>query len=192
MLEYPDDVSGLVFVDPASEDRLFTMINGQGILIADVTPEQLKSTFPTQAVKIPRRNPQRGSPFDELPSDLYSLRVRLDEKLIAATPDSVPPGVVGESQEAERAFLARLKATRAGNAHPLGDRPTVVLSRGDEPNAEREAVHEALANLSTNSRHSIVAGSGHEIHLFQPLAVIQAITDVVKAVQEKTPLASRR
>jgi pimeloyl-ACP methyl ester carboxylesterase len=191
VLEYPDDVAGLVFVDPASEDRLFTMIDGQGILIADVTPEQLKSTFPTQAVKIPRRNPQRGSPFDKLPPDLYALRIRLDEKLIASTPDSVAPDVVGESQEAERAFLARLKATRAGNNHPLGDRPTVVLSRGDEPNAEREAVHEALANLSTNSRHSIVAGAGHEIHLFQPAAVIQAIADVVKAFREKSQLPRR-
>ncbi len=191
VLEHPDDVVGLVFVDPASEDRLFTMVNGEGVLIADVTAEQLKSTFPTQAVRIPRRNPQRGTPFDKLPPDLYEIRVKLDEKLIAATPDTVPAAVVGASQETERAFLARLKATRTDNPHPLGDRPTVVLSRSDDPNADREAVHAALARLSTNARHSIVAGSGHEIHLFQPAAVIQAIADVVKAVREKTPLPPR-
>src|SRR5262245_22173179 len=28
--EYPDDVVGLVLVDPSSEDRLFTMVDGQG------------------------------------------------------------------------------------------------------------------------------------------------------------------
>jgi pimeloyl-ACP methyl ester carboxylesterase len=191
VLEYPDDVVGLVFVDPASEDRLFTMIDGQGVLIADVTAEQLRTTFPKEPVRVPRRNPQRGSPFDKLPPDLYEIRVKLDEKLIAATPDTVPAAVVGASQETERAFLARLKATRKDNPHPLGDRPTVVLSRGDEPNAEREAVHAALARLSTNSRHSIVAGAGHEIHLFRPEVVIQAINDVVKAAREKSPLPGR-
>ena len=191
LLDYPEEVVGLVFVDPASEDRLFTMVDGQGVLIADVTAEQLRTTFPKETVSIPRRSPQLGSPFDKLPPDLYETRVRLDEKLIAETPDSVPAAVVGASQEGERAFLARLKATRKDNPHPLGDRPTVVLSRGEDPNAEREAAHAALARLSTNSRHSIVAGSGHEIHLFQPAAVIQAIADVVKAVREKAPLPPR-
>jgi pimeloyl-ACP methyl ester carboxylesterase len=191
VLDYPDDVVGLVFVDPSSEDRLFTMIDGQGVLIADVTAEQLRTTFPKEPVSVPRRNPQRGSPFDRLPPELYQIRITLDEQLIAATPETVPAAVVGASQEGERAFLARLKATRKDNPHPLGDRPTVVLSRGDDPDADREAVHAALARLSTNSRHSIVAGSGHEIHLFQPPAVIQAIEDVVKALREKGSLPPR-
>ena len=180
-----------MLVDPASEDRLFTMLNGEGVAIAELTAEQLKSTFPRQTVRVPKRSPQTGAPFDKLPRELYEVRLRLDEKLIASAPDSVTPEVVGASQEAERAFLARLLATRKGNARPLGDRPTVVLSRGDEPNAEREAVHAALASLSTNSRHSIVAGAGHEIHLFQPPAVIQAIADVVRSVRERTPLPPR-
>ena len=37
---YPDDVAGFVFVDPSTEDRLFTMIDGQAIAIAEVTAEQ--------------------------------------------------------------------------------------------------------------------------------------------------------
>ena len=91
-----------------------------------------------------------------------------------------------------RTILVRLKATRSVNVRPFGDRPTVVLSRGDEPNAGLEAVHAALAKLSTNSRHSIVAGAGHEIHLFNPATVVQAITDVVTALREKSPLPQRR
>ena len=62
-----------------------------------------------------------------------------------------------------RTILVRLTATRSGRVRPFGHRLTAVLSRGDEPNADREAVHAALAKLSTNSRHSIVAGAGHEI-----------------------------
>ena len=184
---YPDDVVGFVFVDPSTEDRLFTMIDGQAMAIAETTAEQLRTTFPTQTIAVPRRRPQMGAPFDKLPPELYRIRVQLDERLIAAVPDSVSPEIVGASQESERAFLAKLLATRK-TQFPLGSRPTVVLTRGDENNAGRESSHGALARLSSNSRHSIVAGSGHEIHLFEPAAVITAVADVVRAVREKSTL----
>jgi pimeloyl-ACP methyl ester carboxylesterase len=188
--EHPVDVAGLVLVDPSSEDRLFTMIDGQAIAIAEVTAEQLATTFPKQAVRVPRRSPQKGAPFDMLPPDLYLVRIQLDERLIASMPDTVPASVVAASQERERAFLAGLLATRK-DSFPLGSRPTVVLSRGDERNAGREAVHAALAKLSSNSRHTVVAGAGHEIHLFQPSAVITAIADVVTAIRGQSRLTSR-
>jgi pimeloyl-ACP methyl ester carboxylesterase len=190
LAEYPDDVIGFVFVDPSTEDRLFTMIDGQAMAIAEVTAEQLRSTFPKEAVRVPRRQPQTGVPFDKLPPDLYQLRLRLDERLIAATPDTVSAAIVANSQESERAFLARLLATRK-EQFPLGSRPTVVLTRGDEPNEGRASSHAALARLSSNSRHSIVAGSGHEIHLFEPPAVITAIADVLRAIREKSVLPPR-
>jgi pimeloyl-ACP methyl ester carboxylesterase len=183
LLEYPDDVAGLVFVDPSTEDRLFTMLNGQGVLIAELTADQLATTFPRQPVTVPPRKPQVGAPFDKLPPDLYQARIKLDERLIASTPETVTPEIVGTAQERERAMLARLLATRAVAPHPFGDRPTVVLSRGDEQNAQREAVHAALARLSTKGRHAVIAGAGHEIHLFQPDAVIAAITEVAKVVR---------
>ena len=72
-----------------------------------------------------------------------------------------------------------------------GDRPTVVLSRGDERNKEREDVHANLARLSTNSRHTVIAGAGHEIHLFDPRAVIVAVTDAFEALVKKSPLPAR-
>ena len=187
LAEYPDDVIGFVFVDPSTEDRLFTMIDGQAMTIAEVTAEQLRSTFPKEAVRVPRRRPQTGVPFDKLPPELYQVRVRLDERLIAATPDTVSAAIVANSQESERAFLARLLATRK-EQYPLGSRPTVVLTRGDEPNQGRASSHAALARLSSNSRHSIVAGAGHEIHLFEPPAVITAIADVVRAIRERSVL----
>jgi len=39
---------------------------------------------------------------------------------------------------------------------------------------------EDLARLSSNSRQIVVADSDHEIHLFRPDVVIQAIQDVQK------------
>ena len=190
-LDHPDDVVGFVFVDPATEDRLFTMVNGQAVLVAEVTPDQIRAMLPRQSVPIPRRAPQTGPPFDRLPPDRYAQRITLDARLIASVPAMITPDAIGVAQESERALLARLLASRSATPHPFGDRPTVVLSRGDEPNAEREAVHAALARLSTSSRHSVVKGAGHEIHLFEPGAVTQSIADVLAAVRGRTPLPPR-
>jgi pimeloyl-ACP methyl ester carboxylesterase len=183
LAEYPAEVAGLVLIDPSSEDRLFTMLNGEGVLIASLTADQLRTTFPTGPVPIPRRNPQTGAPFDKLPAELYQTRIKLDQKLIDETPAEVPASAVTSSQEGERAFLAKLLATRSGGEHPLGDLPMVVLSRGVDSDPEPRATHAHLAALSTNSRHTVVQGAGHEIHLFEPSAVVVAIGDVVEAVR---------
>jgi pimeloyl-ACP methyl ester carboxylesterase len=186
---YPDDVAGLVFIDPTHEDRLFTMLNGQPAAIATLTPEQMRSTMtPVAVVKIPRRAPQRGAPFDRLPSDLYKTRIALDERLIASMPESVPFEVVVQGAEAERAELARLREQRLQNPHVLGDRPLVILTRSVDTNAERVATYEEMAQLSTNGRHRVVPNAGHEIHLFEPAAVVAAVRDVVTAVEKKARL----
>jgi len=190
LAEYPGDVAGLVFVDPASEDRLFGMVARKRMLIAEMTADQMRSTLPFYPVRNPRRPPQKGAPFDRLSPELYQQRVLLDERVIASMPEALTPEQIGQYQEAERAFLARLLATRSAGT-PLGDRPTVVLSRGDERHEDREQVHAALARLSSNSRHSVIAGAGHEIHLFQPEAVILAVTDVLEAIARKSPLPPR-
>ena len=189
--DHPDEVAGMVLVDPSSEDRLFTMINGEIVPIADVTAEQMRATNPSRPVAVPRRRPQTGAPFDRLPPDLHRTRIALDERLIASIPDTVPPEPIAAARESERARLARLLSARRASAHPLGDRPIVVLSRGDEVNADREAAHAALAGLSTNSRHSVVKGAGHEIHLFEPAVVVQAIADVAQAIRDRQPLPRR-
>jgi pimeloyl-ACP methyl ester carboxylesterase len=190
LAEHPADILGLVFVDPATEDNLWSMVNGRALLMASLTPEQLRSTLPKQTVAIPRRKPQTGRPFDQLPAELYRQRIALDERLIASGPETLTPEAIEALQTREVAFLARLLATRAAGT-PFGDRPTVVLTRGDERSQGRESVHAALAKLSTNSRHSIIPGAGHEIHLFEPTAVTTAIQDVLQAIKNKAPLPAR-
>ncbi len=189
---HPDDVAGMVLIDPSHEDRLFTMIKGEAVPIADVTAEELRSTFGAESlVPIPRRAPQTGPPFELLPPELYKTRIALDERLIASFPDSVPIEVVMHSAEAERAELSRRRAERRAKTHPLGDRPLVILSRGIDTNTERDASFARLASISSNSRHLVVPDAGHEIHLFQPAVVIQAIQDVADAARNKTRLKAR-
>jgi pimeloyl-ACP methyl ester carboxylesterase len=189
--DYPTHVAGMVLVDPATEDRLFTMLDGQPVLIASLSAEQLRRTIPRRAVAVPRRRPQTGAPFDRLPRELYEQRIRLDERLIASVPDTVSHEIVLSSAEAERARLARLRELRARGERPLGALPLVVLTRDLQPNEGPWAVHAGLARLSTNSRHTVVAGAGHEIHLFAPEAVVQAISDVLASLRAGTPLPPR-
>jgi pimeloyl-ACP methyl ester carboxylesterase len=184
LARYPADVAALVFVDPSTEDRLFSMVGGRPIAMADMTTEQIRSTLPSQSVRIPRRPVQKGAPFDKLPAELYQQRLLLDERLIALQPDTLTPEQIFRFQDLERKMLADLQATRTSGT-PFGDRPTVVLSRGDQRDAGREGSHAALAKLSTRSQHRVVDGAGHEIHLFDPPAVVAAIRTVVELYKSK-------
>jgi len=179
--EYPEQVVGLVLVDPATETRLFTMYHGEGVEIASLTAEQLRETVAPGTLAVPRRSVQTGTPFDRLPPELYATRLQLDAKLIASYPDSVSYETRLAFAEAERGRLARLKALRAAQEHPLGSRPLVVLTRGLDSSQGAFDSHEQVAALSTNSRHVVVKGAGHEIHLFEPMAVILSIADVSEA-----------
>jgi pimeloyl-ACP methyl ester carboxylesterase len=185
---HPADVVGLVLVDPSSEDRLFTMFNGRAVTIASLTAEQYRSIQPTAPVPIAPRPPQTGAPFDRLPAPLYETRVAIDRRLIASMPPTVPPEVVIEYVEGDRAMQAAFAETRAKQQHPLGDRPLVVLTRGMDSTQPVIDVHAALARLSSNARHTVVKDSGHEVHLFQPAVVAQAIRDVMQAARDKKPL----
>jgi pimeloyl-ACP methyl ester carboxylesterase len=127
---HPADVVGLVLVDPSSEDRLFTMFNGKAVTIASLTAEQYRSIQPTAPVPIAPRPPQTGAPFDRLPPPLYDTRVAIDRRLIASMPPTVPPEVVIEYGESDRAMQAAFAEARASQQHPLGGRPLVVLTRG--------------------------------------------------------------
>jgi pimeloyl-ACP methyl ester carboxylesterase len=184
-MDYPADVGALVLVDPTSEDGLFTMYQQKGVTIASLTAEQLRSTLPPSgSIPIPKRPVQTGAPFDRLPADLYQLRLKFDQRLIDAIPPQVPIDIIAEFSEGQRAALARLAASRASGS-PAGDRPLVVLTRdgGNMP------AHAALAKMSTNSRHTMVPGSVHEIHLSVASSVVQAVQDVVAATRPGGRLA---
>ncbi len=130
------------------------MFQQKVVTIGSLTAEQLRSTLPsTGSVTNSSRSPQTGPPFNRLPPDLYQLRITLDQRLIASVPASVSVDVLRESAEGQRAALARLLESRAKQEHPIGDRPTVVLTRGQDMTPGIAENHAGLARLSTNSRH---------------------------------------
>jgi pimeloyl-ACP methyl ester carboxylesterase len=187
-VEHPTDVAGLVLIDPAVEDRLFTMYQGKPVPIASLTPEQYRALAPHGAVPVPTRQPQTGAPFDRLPADLYARRVALDRRMIAGIAATVMPEVVAEFSAGDYAMLSRLRTARRSTPYPLGDIPVLVLTRGLDTSPDQQAAHAVIARLSRNSRHTAIPASYHEIHLSHPDVVITAIIDVVSAVRERRPL----
>jgi pimeloyl-ACP methyl ester carboxylesterase len=184
-MRYPEDVVGMVLVDPTHELRLFTTLDGKAVPIASLTAEQYRTVLPQSAVSIPRRQPQTGEPFTRLPENLYKTRVELDKRLIDSYPASVGPDTVAQRAEAERATLAELYRARQKAPHSLGGMPLVILTRGINTDKERIAAYDELARMSTKSRHTVVADAGHEIHLFQPAAVIEAMREVIALARAK-------
>jgi hypothetical protein len=49
----------MVLVDPATETRLFAYFAGNGVAIASLSAEQLRSTIPRGPVAVPRRAPRQ-------------------------------------------------------------------------------------------------------------------------------------
>jgi hypothetical protein len=115
--------------------------------------------------------------------------VEFDRRLIHSGAPTTYDQYVEQEIGRQSAYI--LLHERATSTEPsFGDRPVIVLTRGSA-NEGLLTVHAALAAESTNSRHTVVAGAGHEIHLFAPAAVVQAVQDVVEASRRGSRLPVR-
>lgn len=69
----------------------------------------------------------------------------------------------------------------------------VVLSSGpaatEAERVSRDGAADRLDFLSSNTVHITATGSGHEIHLYQPDPVVQAVARGVSAVRTRVPLS---
>lgn len=94
------------------------------------------------------------------------------------------------AEEAQELFVAR-----TANPRELGDKPTIVLTRdvagfkgGDSVSmAVKGREHQWLSQASTRGALRILPDLGHEIHLKQPDAVVDAIRDVLAQLRARSP-----
>jgi pimeloyl-ACP methyl ester carboxylesterase len=137
------------------------------------------------------------------------VRVALTPELWALTAERsgvVSPELASSYPEVERVDFDALydAMVRAAAAQPLRQMPLVVLSRGREDDLPPEllaglppgfpdalaaawrASQAFLATLLPDARQVVVPEAGHYIQLEQPQAVIDAIRQVVTAVQQTT------
>jgi len=188
-LRHRGDVAGLVLVDASHEDSWKVPLDGKPVPLWSVTAGQLRATMPQEALKdMPLPPPSTDEPYDKLPPDLLKTRVTFETRLLKSMM-ATTPAQMATMMESMRGTFAALHAANANGARPLGTRPIVVLTAEHGPDPAFTALEAKLAQLSTNGTQRIVAGSGHEIHLFEPAVVVRAIQDVVDAVRHGRAIA---
>jgi pimeloyl-ACP methyl ester carboxylesterase len=175
---HPEDVVGLVLVDPTPEEDaeyLYAGKSTQGILL---NYDQLASVYapyiknPPPPLELPTA---ADTPYTKLSPELQRAEVWA-ERLWRSRVDMSHSWISAESWRQE--FIA-LRALRLATPHLLGDLPLIVLRRGQRTTdvlIQREA---ALVELSSIGKLVVAAESDHLIQLYQPDLVTQAIQDVV-------------
>jgi len=187
---YPDQIAALVFTN--SSNRIGRLVNGKAVLIWDMTEDQIRSAFPFSASDKGPAPTSEDDPFDRLPQNLRTVRLWLETKLWQRwepTKES-PESTLSWRKE----LLTEFRETDT-KEHPMGKLPVVVLSSEPAASVSAGHSHDAAAArldfLSSNTAHITAAGSGHEIHLYQPEAVVNAIVRAAGAVRSGSPLSHR-
>lgn len=170
--QYPSEVVGMVLVDSSHPDQ--------------------ENRFPPEAKKL------AAASYYVIRLMQFTLPIGLP-RLVASR--AVPPEVRPEfcAVFCRRQYLAAVRAEAAAQQEnsaqvrslgPLSDLPLVVLSHDpdkvrfpgnltDPVNREWAKMQEELAHLSSNGSHVVVKGSGHDIQIDKPEAVVDAIRKVV-------------
>jgi pimeloyl-ACP methyl ester carboxylesterase len=170
--QYPMEVAGMVLVDSSHPDQ--------------------DDRFPPEAKKL------AAASYYVIRVMQFTLPVGLP-RLLASR--AAPPEVRGEYSAVlcRPQFLAAVRAESAAQKEssaqvrvlgPLGNLPLVVLSHDPdkvkfpgnltEPvNREWGKMQEELAQLSTNGTRVVVKGSGHDIQIDEPQAVVDAIRKII-------------
>jgi pimeloyl-ACP methyl ester carboxylesterase len=204
--QYPTEVAGMVFDDSTHEDTVL-FLNGKPTRMRELARGRPIPPVQTHWEKPPPSQPPKESPtppapagkpeepFDRLPATLQQLR------LSARSEPSFQEANAGEF-ELLAEELAFMHADRLKRPQPLGHLPLISLAPvgvgGDETpppgvsaeewkklREEKAEQKRDLATLSSKGQCRLIERSGHEIHLYRPDAVIQAIRDVVEAARRQ-------
>ena len=201
---HPDEVAGLVLVDPAHEDQDegFRMLSPRALSRAEwVSSREPGRLSREKCIEAASRDAIRKSdefkdcvvnPPDQLPDAVKPmwLNMQFSEKFQRAQ-GAEEQAVFAESVE-------QLRAHRRG----FGNLPVVVLSRSEEERPLRSwetkrlresryqfwlDLHRDLAESSSRGERRIVPKSDHLLMLSQPEAVVTAVRDAFAAATADTP-----
>jgi pimeloyl-ACP methyl ester carboxylesterase len=195
---YPDDVTGLVLVDPVHprdwlEENLSAEQKGKlmggarlaryGALLARLGLARFTALL--------GRTVGEGT-AQSFVSFLTGGAVRGGGAL-AAPIGKLPPeqrpmvGAFWKQPKVYQAMAGQVEslpesAAQVAATGDYGDLPLVVLSAEGSPESQRKH-GETLARRSSRGKHIVAAGSGHWIHLDEPELVIEAIREVIEEAQ---------
>ena len=205
--EFPADVAGMVLVDATDADTVMgRMVDGKivdyrvreeskGRPVPPVQTIQSSPPGPLTAEEQARYEQNRSptitksySPHDRLPANLQALDVwfRSHPNPLRVKTDNPFSG-----EEHQQLFEDQQRSEP-----PLGEKPLIVLIADDNPrtvagqrmmaeqthprDVEKKMQKVAQATLSKNGQY-VRLSSGHEIHLYRPAWVIEAVRQVVDA-----------
>jgi pimeloyl-ACP methyl ester carboxylesterase len=189
--QYPQQVSGLVLVDPPSEwvsmtPRQAYLLRGAvqlsrlgGVLARLGVVRACLALLTGGVPAVPRHFIKVFGPTTARTLDRLVGEVR---KLPAETHPIVQ--AVWCQPKCFRAMGDQLRVFQeatalAGRFHPPSDVPLVVISSGDQP-ASVIALHQALVRASAYGRHLVASKSGHWVPFDEPELVVEAIREVLE------------
>jgi pimeloyl-ACP methyl ester carboxylesterase len=205
--EFPADVAGMVLVDATDADTVMgRMVDGKIVdyrvreeskgrpvppvqTIQSSPPGPLTTEEQSQYERTGRRTITKSySPHDRLPASLQALDVWFRSHI---SPLRIKANNPFEAEEFQQLF-----EDQQSSKPPLGEKPLIVLIADDsaqtvagqrklaeqtnQRDVEKKMQKVAQATLSKNGQYVRLA-SGHEIHLYQPGWVIEAVRQVVEA-----------
>lgn len=187
---YPQDVRGLVLVEPQHEDETARLDKASGGKI-----KQMYAMVSEQG-KYCLAASQKGFTNAEEKTNCIGDPVKhFGPVLGAAVAASELKPAYWKTNVAEYDAISASDEQLRKLRKPFGDLPLVVLTRGVSPYAvpgqpqsalnkavegENAAIQKEMAGLSTRGKQHIVAGAGHVIHADKPEAVVSAVLDVLK------------
>ena len=192
---YPNEVGGMVLVEAVQENERIFMGGDKPQRIRDFAAGRTEPSVQTFFKPVPvitKQNVKLDSgieaPFDRLSDNIQRLQIW------AQSQDAYRSAAGGEMDWSPE-DVANLYNHKGESSYMLGNIPLIVLTRGKggydgrsdsaELEDDRLTLQNELAHLSTNSKHIIDKNSGHNIHLEDPITVINAIRDVFIAAKEQ-------
>jgi pimeloyl-ACP methyl ester carboxylesterase len=192
---FPQQVAGLVLVDPTPEEDTQVVMFGKTVSLIDLADHDLKAwptrPFTPSRTSPPPRRPAADhgidAPFDKLPRDLQAAREWALKQLFDEL-DSLNAEQALAVLDSERIGLTALYNARHDPKRSPLKIPIVVLSRGRETTPKISEMQDELARLSSDTIHRIAANSGEQIQIEQPDLVASAVAEIVQAIRAGKPL----
>ena len=197
---YPRDVVGLVFVDAAFEGMRVDIGNNKTIQLGQ-NVEDRKIPQPHEEITASHQGAMRqpDQSYSNESLDPVYKHLPQKEQRLQLWAQSLP--TLGKTEQNQRewseVYFARLLAKPQTGS--LGSIPTLVLTRAEggydsgldvsalQMEQERKDGQAMLAKLSNNSKQTILR-CGHNMELEDPVAVSDAIHEVITVVRHKGDL----
>jgi pimeloyl-ACP methyl ester carboxylesterase len=195
---YPGEVVGMVLVEAVQEDQRIFMQGDTPMRIRDFAKNRIAPEVQTSYLSSPDTSTTSLTMINEIdplfkrfPENIQRMQIWAQSQ-----PQYIP--ALQAEMDWSPEDVSNLYQHRNEKAYLLGNMPLIVMTRSKggfegrkdslQLEKERLAAQEQLVHLSSNSKHVIDMNSGHNIHVEDPGAVIEAIEEVLIAVKSGAPL----